>query len=315
MAIAGLSPRTTRGKYFCFCASVPRWTIAPTGPRFESTRSRPVTPQARATCSIDEDDVEERPALAPVLGGDGHAHQARLDELLDVLPGILLELVPGRPLAELVVGQRAGAVAEALCSAVRGKRMAAVSRSPSSGTADQAIHAKGSVSPGGVRRGGGSTSPRAASRASIRTGQCTRLGSASPERLAELGLQDLAGAAPGQLGPELDLPGHLEAGQPAAQVAQELVRGRAPAGLGHDHGHRDLAPALVGGRHHGALQDVGVSVERVLDLHRGDVLAPRDDDVLGAVADRMSPSASIVAMSPVWNQPSRMAWAVASGSL
>ena len=48
---------------------------------------------------------------------------------------------------------------------------------------------------------------------------------------------------------------------------------------------RRLAPFLVGLRHHGGGLHGRMLVERVLDLDRGNVLAARDDDVLGAVLE------------------------------
>ena len=110
MAIAGLSPRGTLGKYFCFCASVPSGRSRRPGrgwspPGLAPSRRR-LAPPARSR-------GRRRGAAGPVprwAGGDGHAQEPRLDEPLDVVPRMLLELVPaGRTLAELVVGQRAGA--------------------------------------------------------------------------------------------------------------------------------------------------------------------------------------------------------------
>jgi hypothetical protein len=57
----------------------------------------------------------------------------------------------------------------------------------------------------------------------------------------------------------------------------------------------------------------GCDEDHVLDLGRVDVLAARDDHVLLAVVDVDEASASTVATSPVWSQPSRIVSAVASG--
>src|SRR4029450_8990491 len=68
-----------------------------------------------------EDDVEEGTALATVIPGDRHPHEPGLHEVLDVLPGIFLALVPARrPLAELPDGERAGPRSKRLL--VRGQR-------------------------------------------------------------------------------------------------------------------------------------------------------------------------------------------------
>jgi hypothetical protein len=56
-----------------------------------------------------------------------------------------------------------------------------------------------------------------------------------------------------------------------------------------------------------------VLVEHLLDLARVDVVAAADDQVLLAVDDEEVAVLVDPAMSPVWNQPSRIASAVASG--
>ena len=62
-----------------------------------------------------QDHVEERPGRSAVGRGHGHAQEPRLDEAFHVVPGILLALVPARrALAELVVGERAGAGSDRL---------------------------------------------------------------------------------------------------------------------------------------------------------------------------------------------------------
>ncbi len=55
--------------------------------------------------------------------------------------------------------------------------------------------------------------------------------------------------------------------------------------LGQPHRRRDLAEALVGQAEHRAFGNVGMGVDRLLDLDAGDVLAAADDDVLLAVDD------------------------------
>ena len=76
--------------------------------------------------------------------------------------------------------------------------------------------------------------------------------------------------------------GHLNAASLAAP-GDQLVRRDALARLELDEGARRLAPFLVGLRHDRRQLHGGMLEERVLHLDRGDVLAARDDDVLGAV--------------------------------
>ena len=78
--------------------------------------------------------------------------------------------------------------------------------------------------------------------------------------------------------------GHLKWARMARQWS---IRSRsvAAAPLERDEGARALAPLGVRPRDHGGLEHGGVAVQGALDLDRGDVLAARDDDVLGAVLD------------------------------
>src|SRR3546814_9842758 len=64
-----------------------------------------------------------------------------------------------------------------------------------------------------------------------------------------------------------------------------LLGGQRGAGLHGDEGAGRLAPALVRPGDHRRLHDLGMPEQHVLDLQRRDVLAARDDDVLGAVLD------------------------------
>jgi hypothetical protein len=99
----------------------------------------------------------------------------------------------------------------------------------------------------------------------------------------------------------------------AAEGDQLLLAWPPPAGLELDEGARRLAPLLVGPRDHRRLQHRRVLVERVLDLDRRDVLAARDDDVLGAVLELDVAVGVHTPRSPVWNQPPRRPRRVAFG--
>ena len=68
-------------------------------------------------------------------------------------------------------------------------------------------------------------------------------------------------------------------------MGDQLGLGRVGLGLQLDEGAGHLAPFLVRLGDHRGQHDGRVLVERVLDLDRGDVLAARDDDVLGAVLE------------------------------
>ena len=84
--------------------------------------------------------------------------------------------------------------------------------------------------------------------------------------------------------PKATASGHLKCARRARQksmISSALVS-RAVL-EGHER-HRALAPALVGHRHHRALEDRRVAADHLLDLDRGDVLAPRDHHVLDAIA-------------------------------
>ena len=77
----------------------------------------------------------------------------------------------------------------------------------------------------------------------------------------------------------------LEVGEDRAAVGDQVSAVASAPGLSVTKAHGALAPLRVGPRDHGGLEHRRVAVERALDLDRGDVLAARDDDVLGAVLD------------------------------
>src|SRR5437867_8608015 len=106
-----------------------------------------------------------------------------------------------------------------------------------------------------------------------------------PERLTQLGLQDLAGTALWKRVAELDPTRDLEIGELGADLGPPLLRRGRGIRLQDHQGHRDLAPALVRGCHHRHFEHGWVRGESVLDLNRTDVLSPADDDVLRSVLD------------------------------
>src|SRR4029077_10931421 len=83
---------------------------------------------------------------------------------------------------------------------------------------------------------------------------------------------------------ELDGVGRLEAGDALPAVLDQVLRRRLRAVAQRHEGLRPLAPALVRDGDHGAFEHCRVRGERLLDLDRRDVLAARDDHVLGPVA-------------------------------
>src|SRR5205809_5894192 len=96
-------------------------------------------------------------------------------------------------------------------------------------------------------------------------------------------LLDFAGRGLGQL-TELETLGDLVPGQPLPRVLGQRVRIDVVLPE-RDEGDGHLAPAFVRHADDGALHDRGMAVEHLLDLYRGDVLSPGDDDVLAPVPD------------------------------
>src|SRR3984893_9094066 len=70
-----------------------------------------------------------------------------------------------------------------------------------------------------------------------------------------------------------------------AAPGDKILAGRLVSRLELDEGAGGLAPFLIGLGHNGRRRHSGMLVERVLDLDRGDVLAPGNDDVFGAVLE------------------------------
>src|SRR5258708_7985618 len=102
--------------------------------------------------------------------------------------------------------------------------------------------------------------------------------------VAQYEFLDLAGRGLGQ-GAEDDRLRRLEMGEIGAAPSDHLVLAQRRTGFRGDERAGTLAPFGIGPRHHCGLHDRRMAVEHLLDLERRDILAARDDDVLGAVLD------------------------------
>src|SRR5216683_6646499 len=121
------------------------------------------------------------------------------------------------------------------------------------------------------------------SRTPMRMGLVDPLRLALPLPVAQDELLDLAGRGLGQIA-EVDRGGRLETRDVLLAEVDDLRLGRALAGLESHEGLGPLAPLFIRDGHHRALHHRGVPGHALLDLDGRDVLAPRDDDVLLAVA-------------------------------
>src|SRR5665811_266336 len=109
---------------------------------------------------------------------------------------------------------------------------------------------------------------------------------ASPERLPQLGLEDLSSPTLWQGLAEMDLPRHLEARQPLAAEQLQLLRAHLEPRLEDDERDGRFPERPVRRGYDRALQDRRMGRQRVLHLDGRDVLATADDHVLGAVLDQ-----------------------------
>src|SRR5262249_2628552 len=73
--------------------------------------------------------------------------------------------------------------------------------------------------------------------------------------------------------------------------ALDVVRARAAAGLGNYEGNRLSSLDLVLDRHHCGLSHVGMTLQHALDVTRINILAARDEHVIGAADEIMEPFA------------------------
>src|SRR6186997_1567898 len=89
----------------------------------------------------------------------------------------------------------------------------------------------------------------------------------------------------GKGGVEGDFAWNLVVGQVRAAEGPDLVRGEGLAGARLDRRVDALAPVVVGHAEDGGVLDLGMAVERVLDLGRVDIDPARDDHVPLPVAD------------------------------
>src|SRR3954453_4182116 len=106
-----------------------------------------------------------------------------------------------------------------------------------------------------------------------------------PEGLAELSLEDLAGACARKLGHEGHRARDLVSGQVLLGEGDDVGLAERSFGLHDDHRVHALAPLLARDAEYGDVEDVGVDLQAGLDLGRIDVHPAGDDHVLLAVAD------------------------------
>src|SRR5207237_1932062 len=105
------------------------------------------------------------------------------------------------------------------------------------------------------------------------------------EAFAERRLAELARRALWYLGHELERVGQPPFRKAGREERAELVRGRRLPGLEQDDREGTLLPARMRDRDDRGFGDRGVTHERVLERDRADPLAPRLDEVLGAILD------------------------------
>ena len=101
-----------------------------------------------------------------------------------------------------------------------------------------------------------------------------------PRLIPQLEFLDLAGRCLGQRSRNTTVLGALKWAMLSRQKAISSASVACGVRLQLDKGAGRFAPFLVRARDHGGLHHGGVFIEDTLDLDRGDVLAPRDDDVL-----------------------------------
>uniref|UniRef100_A0A804LD44 Uncharacterized protein n=1 Tax=Zea mays TaxID=4577 RepID=A0A804LD44_MAIZE len=105
-----------------------------------------------------------------------------------------------------------------------------------------------------------------------------------PRLLPEQILLRLAGRSLGEVA-EHHRPGRHVVRQPSPAEADDVVRGGSRAVPERDERARRLAPVVVGPRDHRGVEHRGVPEQHRLHLDGADVLAARDDDVLGPVLE------------------------------
>src|SRR6185295_11975781 len=124
-------------------------------------------------------------------------------------------------------------------------------------------------------------------------------GTAGPVGLAKLELLELAGGGADERVPDLDRGGALVVGHAAPAVLHQIPLGAARARAQDHEGLDGLAPFLVGDADHRDLGHRGMLEQAVLDLDGRHVLAPGDDHVLLAVADRDERVVGVAAVAGV----------------
>src|SRR5215475_8616095 len=108
---------------------------------------------------------------------------------------------------------------------------------------------------------------------------------ARPVRLAQHPLDELARRVPREILVEGHLARHLVAGEVLARERDDILGGEPASRPRLDGGVDALAPVVVGHPENRHVLNVGVTVERVLDLRGIDIDARRDDHVALAIAD------------------------------
>src|SRR5258707_716079 len=106
-----------------------------------------------------------------------------------------------------------------------------------------------------------------------------------PVGIAQMAAQDLAGGIARQGFDEVDRLRCLEARDAFAGEADDIRRGRLPAGLHHHDRLDGFAPFVVGHADHGDFGHVRMVADRAFAFGGIDILAAGDDHVLDAVVD------------------------------
>ena len=258
----------------------------------------------------------------PSSGLPAHAGSAnrrsRLPGAMAERPAVMLASSPARdaPRRATVPGRRARLVPKrSVDPPGRNRRSTPRAASDSSRSSGLAAASAASARPGSgsrpLRRGHrDSWEPRPAG-PSASARRATPLPGSAPA--AHLAAEDLAGRALRQLVHQPDVPRVLVGGDPLLHERPQLVRRGRGARLERDRRAHLLAERVVRDPDHGRLGDRRMLVQDLLDLPRVDVVPAADDQLLLAVHDEEVAVLVDPARSPVRNQPSGIASAVASG--
>src|SRR5215475_10536047 len=108
---------------------------------------------------------------------------------------------------------------------------------------------------------------------------------ARPVRLAQHPLDELARGVAREIVVKGHLAGHLVAGEMLAREGDHVIGGQSASRARLDGRVHTLAPIVVGHSKHRHVLNIGMAVQRVLDLRGIDVDARRDDHVALAITD------------------------------